>query len=237
MKKYVLIPFFFVLFSCSTKAEVVLPQPVTEQEEYLFHFVEPYETEDDIWWTKKINSDWAEFIFLNKIMWISVDQVDFNLYSVDDLRYFEKLLNDYQNEIINPIADCLNINMYGSYLNDEYLPKACPFFYYNLLEENDYYQDYRSRHEEKYQIYKYTNQFVLDWYLDHSKWVCNNLDNNSLDIQSFVNRLFFDSFVSDQEFYKDVSNIQWMVARSAIHHMCPENKQKFYFQIVTLKQN
>jgi hypothetical protein len=243
MKKYVLIPFLFVLFSCSTstKAEIVLPQPVTEQEEYLFQFVEPYERENDFHWTKKINSDWAEFIFLNKInWWFSADQlVDFNSYSVDDLRYFENLLNDYQNEIINPIADCLNINIYGSYLNDEYLPKACPFFYYNLLEEeNDYYpEDYRSRHEKEYQIYTATNQSTLDWYLDHSKWVCSNLTNNSLDIQSFVNRLFFDSFVLNEELYKDTSNIQWMVAKSAIHHMCPENKTKFYSAITTLPQN
>jgi len=239
MKKYILIPFLFVLFSCSTKAEIVLPQPVTEQEEYLFYFVEPYERENDFWWTKKIDSDWAEFILLNKInWWNNVDQlVDFNLYSVDDLKYFENLLNDYQNEIINPIADCLDINIYGSSINDHYLPKACPFFYYNLLENDFYFGDYSSRHGKNYEIYKHTNQSTLDWYLDHSKWVCNNLTNNSLDIQAFVNRLFFNSFVSNQEFYKDTSNIQWMVAKSAIHHMCPENKFSFYSQITNLKQN
>jgi hypothetical protein len=237
MKKKLLIvlAFVFILSSCTN--DQPLPAAKTEQEKYLTNFVQPDNREDgSIYWRstyKYRDSHWAKFVWhiYTYGSTFGEDKLDFNSYSLEELYYFEALLGDYQDELVNPIAHCLGVDL----MEYSWMPKSCPYFNYYPVEDSDS-PDYSSIFIG-FDTYGYSSKWTLDFYLEHSQWVCLNLSNNSFNTQAFVNRLFFDSFTSSDPLNKDTSNLQWLLAKSAIKHMCPENRIKFYSAISVLPQN
>jgi hypothetical protein len=238
MKKKLLIVsvFVFILSSCTTNQP--LAQAKTEQEKYLLDFVKPYNNDDgSVSWRQTYrykDSHWAEFVW-NIYTYgnaFGEDKVNFNDYSLEELYYFKFLLDDYQHELVNPIAHCLGVDL----MEYSWMPKACPYFDYYPVEDLDSPGYYNSIFIG-FDTYGYSSKWTLDFYLEHSQWVCQNLSNDSFNAQAFVNRLFFDSFTSSDSLNKDTSNLQWLLAKSAIKHMCPENKIKFYSTISVLPQN